>query len=190
MSTLKREGSCTLFPYFSLAVILPTFLKSLNLKTGLDEQCPILRECQVRDHPRNLNMYKSMRRKILHPWVLRKLEDKITKPLPIDLKSHGREAKHPVTEGKGIILPFLKRVKRRNTGEYWPVILTFMPSKVRNRYSFKWCWSEWNTGRWLETVFMASPREKCAGLLQWPLMKEELRKWTREETLMCLSELA
>lgn len=37
---------------------------------------------------------------------------------------------------------------------------------------------------------MASPREKCAGLLQWPLMMEELRKWTREETLMCLSELA
>lgn len=159
---LKKESWCTLFTYFSLAVILLTFLKSLNFKTGLDEQCPILRERQVRDHLRDLNMYKSERRKMLHSWVLRKLEDIITKTLP-----------------------FLKRVKRY-TGS---VILTLLTSKIRNRYSCKWCWNEWNTERWLETVVMALPREKCAGLLQWPLMMEELHKWTKKEILMCLPEL-
>ncbi|KAK4815361.1 LOW QUALITY PROTEIN: hypothetical protein QYF61_001349 [Mycteria americana] len=80
-----------------------------------NEVLPTVREDQVRDDLRNLNIHKSMGPNEMHPRVLRELADLLSHS-PSYLKSHGSQGKSPVTGGKGTLHPFLKRVKRRTLG--------------------------------------------------------------------------
>ncbi|PKU38978.1 pol- hypothetical protein [Limosa lapponica baueri] len=67
-----------------------------------NEEPPTAGEDDVRDHPRNLRLQKSMGPDEIHPRVLRELVDEVTQPLSIILTHRGSLVKFPPT-GKGAI---------------------------------------------------------------------------------------
>ncbi|KFR09136.1 RNA-directed DNA polymerase from mobile element jockey, partial [Nipponia nippon] len=91
---------------------------------------PTLREDQVRDHLRNLNIHKSMGPDEMHPRGLRELADVLAKPLSMIFAKSWQSGEVPPDWKKGNIAPVFKKGTKEYLGNYQPVSLTSVPGKI------------------------------------------------------------
>ncbi|KFP89013.1 RNA-directed DNA polymerase from mobile element jockey, partial [Acanthisitta chloris] len=91
---------------------------------------PIVKEDQVRDHLRNLNMQKSMGPDEIHPQVLRELADVVAKLLPIIFQKSWQTGEDPNDWKKGNISPIFKKGEAEEPGNYRPTSITSVPGKI------------------------------------------------------------
>ncbi|KFQ65901.1 hypothetical protein N334_01642, partial [Pelecanus crispus] len=78
-----------------------------------------VREGQVRDHLKNLNVHKSMGPDEMHPRVLRKLAD-----------VSWQSGEVPADWKKGNVVPIFKKGRKEDPGNYRPVSLMSVPGKI------------------------------------------------------------
>ncbi|KFP95832.1 hypothetical protein N329_04786, partial [Haliaeetus albicilla] len=86
---------------------------------------PTVREDQVCDHLRKLDIPKSMGPYKMYPRVLRELAYVVAKPL--SLRQSGEV---PGDWKKGNIAPIVKNGRKEDPGNYRPVSLTSVPGKI------------------------------------------------------------
>jgi len=87
-------------------------------------------EDQVQDHIRNLKAHKSIGPHEVHPRVPREQADKVVKPLSIMFEKFWQFTEVPADWKRGNITPISKKGKKANLGNYRPVSLTTVPSKI------------------------------------------------------------
>ncbi|KFV56420.1 hypothetical protein N341_11628, partial [Tyto alba] len=91
---------------------------------------PTAGDGQVRDYPGNLKVHKSMGPDELHSQVLRQLADEVFKPLSIIFEKLWQSGEVPTDRKRGNMTPVFKKGKKDHPGNYGPVSLTPVPSKI------------------------------------------------------------
>ncbi|KFP16530.1 hypothetical protein Z169_09185, partial [Egretta garzetta] len=91
---------------------------------------PTVREDQVHDHLRNLNIHKSTEPDEMDSRILKELADVVAKALPTIFEKSSQSGEAPGDWRKRNIAPIFKKDRKEDSGNYWPVSLTSVPGKI------------------------------------------------------------
>ncbi|KFV42078.1 hypothetical protein N341_12284, partial [Tyto alba] len=95
-----------------------------------NEEPPTVGAHWVQDHLRDLKVHKSMGPDKMQPQILRELVDEKANPLSIIFEKLWQYSEVPTDQKRGNISSIFRKGKNKDPGNYRPVSLTSVPSKI------------------------------------------------------------